>query len=302
VTSVSIVIPAYNAERTLARVLEALAAQDPAPDEVIVVDDGSSDGTAAVAEAHGARLVRMTRRGYAGGARNKGWEQARADVVVFLDSDAIPAPGWGAGLALALREFEGAIIGCARTFTATTAWSWVSHLQVETPYLPHGAPREVPFLSSYCMAVPRDAPVRWDESYGGEDAVFCADARAAGFRLVFDPRFHAVHDHDRVRFTDLWRQQQRLTYGLARVGPVQLEGLRKRVFSRFPIHYFALARLPLIYRRLRHDGELRTRFLRHLPRLILAEWTLGLNALRFALRRPQLRSAAEPGGRKGAGR
>ena len=52
------------------------------------------------------------------------------------------------------------------------AWGWVAHLQGETPSLPLGEPRTVPFLSSYCLAVPRDVPFRWDESYGGEDGVF----------------------------------------------------------------------------------------------------------------------------------
>ena len=48
---VSVVIPAYNAARTIGAVLDALASQDAPPDEVIVVDDGSKDETAAIAAA-----------------------------------------------------------------------------------------------------------------------------------------------------------------------------------------------------------------------------------------------------------
>jgi len=140
------------------------------------------------------------------------------------------------------------------------------------------------------MVVPRNVPVRWDESYGGEDLVFCADALAAGIRIVFDPRIRAVHNHGRETFADLRRQQDRLAYALARCGPVQQEGLHKRLFSRVPIHYFALARLPLIYRRVREDEELRSRFLRLLPWMAVAEWTLGVTALRYVLRRPSLRT------------
>jgi glycosyltransferase involved in cell wall biosynthesis len=291
--STTVVIPAYNAERTIGRVLEALADQDPAPDEVIVVDDGSTDRTAELASARGARVVRTERHGYAGGARNHGWDQARGDVVVFLDSDAVPQPGWGSGLARALGEFPGAIVGCARTFSARTAWGWVAHLQVETPYLPRGGPRELPFVSSFCMAVPRSAPVRWDESYGGEDAVFCVDALEAGLRLVFDPRFHAYHDHGRESFREVRRQQNRLAFGLARCGPIQREGLHKRLLARVPVHYFALARLPVIYRRVRDDDELRRRFRRVLPLLVLAEWTLGVSAVRYAVRRPALRGETD---------
>lgn len=291
--SVTVVIPAHDAERTLGSVLRALADQDPAPDEVIVVDDASTDETATVAEQHGARVLRNERPLYAGGARNVGWDAARGDVVVFLDSDAVPTPGWGAGLARALGEFPGAIVGCARTFAARVPWGWVAHLQIETPYLPLGEPRRVAFLSSYCMAVPREAPLRWDASYGGEDGIFSADAIAAGIPLVFDPRFHAYHDHDRETFADLRRQQTRLAYGLARIGAIQREGLHKRVLARVPVHYFALVRLPVIFRRLRSQPELRAQFLRNLPRLILAEWTMGLSAVRYAVRRPPLRGHAD---------
>lgn len=287
--SFSVVVPAHNAERTLAAVLESILGQEPAPREVIVVDDASTDGTAAVAEAAGALVLGNGRPLLAGGARNRGWEAATGDAVVFLDADAVPQPGWNAGLAAALSEFPDALVGGARTFAGRSSWGWVAHLQVETPYLPRGGPREVRFLSSYCLAVPRDAPLRWDESYGGEDGIFSAQALAAGYRLVFDPRVVAHHDHQRSTFRDLRRQQNRLAYGLSRIGAVQREGLHKRVLARAPLHYFALVRLLFIWRRVRSIPELRRPFLANLHRLVLAEWMLGLDAVRYALRRPPLR-------------
>jgi glycosyltransferase involved in cell wall biosynthesis len=291
--SYSVVIPARDAEHSLGSVLQALAGQVPAPLEVIVVDDGSTDATAAIARGNGARVIEPPgARSSAGGARNAGWEVAGGDVVVFLDADAVPSADWGAGVVRAARELPGALIGCARTFHSSTAWGWVAHLQVETPYLPRGGPRDVAFVSSFCMLVPRDAPLLWDESYGGEDALFCVDALAAGLRLVFDPRFTADHDHDRQSFADLRSQQRRLAYGLARAGAIQREGRHRRVLSRLPLHYFLLARLPVIYRRLDDDAGLRRRFRSLLPRIIVAEWTLGLSALRYVIHRPPLRTPA----------
>ena len=288
--SYSVVIPARNAERTLPRVLDALAAQEPAPAEVIVVDDRSIDGTVAIARRGRARVVAPAARSFAGGARNAGWDEASGDLVVFLDADAVPAPGWGAGIVRAAQEFPGALIGCARTFTADTAWGWVAHLQVETPYLPRGVPRETPFVSSFCMVVPRDAPVRWDESYGGEDAFFCADARAAGLRVVFDPRLVAEHVHGRSTFTDLREQQRRLAYGMARASGTDALDAKRGLSSRLPLHYFLLLRLPVIYRRLDADPALRRRFVSLLPRLAVAEWTLGGSALHYAVARPAPRA------------
>src|SRR3954469_11490340 len=169
----SVVIPARDAAPTLGRVLDALAAQEPAPLEVIVVDDGSTDETAAVAAQRGARVLSTGGGLFAGGARNLGWQEARGDAVVFLDADVVPAPGWGAGVARALADFPGALVGCGRTFEAATPWGWVCHLQVETPYLPVGAPHERSFLSAFCLIVPRDARCAWAGATAGRKGPFC---------------------------------------------------------------------------------------------------------------------------------
>jgi glycosyltransferase involved in cell wall biosynthesis len=291
--SYSVVIPARDAARTLGRVLDALASQEPPPLEVLVVDDGSLDDTVALATERGARVLSTGGGRFAGGARNLGWQEAQGDVVVFMDSDVVPAAAWGAGIVRAAREFPDALVGCGRTFDAETPWGWVCHLQVETPFLPHGEPHEREFLSAFCLVVPRGAPLRWDESYGGEDALFCADAHTAGLRLVFDPRFFAAHEHERRTFRDLRRQQRRLAYGLARAIPLE-HGRARRTLRRVPLHYFALVRLPVIYRRVADDPRLRSRFLALLPRLAVAEWTLGASAVRYAARPPALRGGPQP--------
>ena len=105
---------------------------------------------------------------------------------------------------------------------------------------------------------------------------------------MFDPRFNAVHSEYRETFKAVRGWQRRFTYGKARCGPLQSEGLFKQLLSRIPLHYFVLIRLPVIYRRLRNDPELRWKFFRYLPQLVVAEWAMGLSALRFVLRRPPL--------------
>ncbi len=85
---VSVMIPAYNAGRYLGEALDSVFAQSHRPIEVIVVDDGSEDGTAQVAESYGDRItfVQHARQGN-GGARNTAVAEAHGDYFTFLDAD-----------------------------------------------------------------------------------------------------------------------------------------------------------------------------------------------------------------------
>ena len=90
--SLSIVVPAYNAEREIAECLGALRAAAPPDAELIVVDDASTDETADVAKAAGATVIRLARNGGPGAARNHGVAHAAGDVILFVDADVVVAP------------------------------------------------------------------------------------------------------------------------------------------------------------------------------------------------------------------
>jgi len=97
VGGVSVVVPARNEEDNLSHVLRSLALQSPAPLEVIVVDDGSTDATAEVARTHGATVV--TSAPLPDGWTGKSWacmqgaDLATGDTLVFLDADTRFLPG-----------------------------------------------------------------------------------------------------------------------------------------------------------------------------------------------------------------
>ena len=88
---ISAVIPAYNAAGFLPRCLESVFAQTLKPEEVLVVDDGSTDNTAALAEALGAAVIRRQNGGLSA-ARNTGIKVASSEWIALLDADDRWAP------------------------------------------------------------------------------------------------------------------------------------------------------------------------------------------------------------------
>lgn len=92
--SVSVIIPCFNAERWIGEAIESCLAQSAPPQEIIVVDDGSTDGSAEVISRYRGK-VRYVHQANGGGgrARNVGLELSRGDFIQFLDADDLLLPG-----------------------------------------------------------------------------------------------------------------------------------------------------------------------------------------------------------------
>ena len=85
---ISVVIPAYNAEKHLARAIDSVLSQTRPADEVIVIDDGSTDATAEVAGSYGDKVIFLQQENAGVSvARNTGIEAAAGDWIAFLDAD-----------------------------------------------------------------------------------------------------------------------------------------------------------------------------------------------------------------------
>src|SRR5437764_13661053 len=86
---VSVIIPAYNAAKTVGRAVDSVLAQTFADFELIVIDDGSTDSTAEVVQSRRDQRIRCitVANGGVASARNRGLDLASGDLVAFLDAD-----------------------------------------------------------------------------------------------------------------------------------------------------------------------------------------------------------------------
>lgn len=193
-------IPAFNAERFIERAVRSALSQTRPPDEVIVVDDGSTDRTAEVCGRLGApvRCIRIAHAGKSG-ARNVALDAATSTVAAFLDADDEFLPAHVEQL-LAAMEPDAADI---------------AYDSLESPYFaPHRRPPRKPkgraafrHLSCYQLWLPasavrldfvRDAGVRFDPGLDiAEDIVFMARLIARGARVRYVRRYGVrVGRHD----------------------------------------------------------------------------------------------------------
>ena len=91
-STISVVIPAYNASGTIARCLEGIFRCDPPPFEVVVVDDGSEDDTVTLANGFPCTVVPMEENRGPAAAKNRGARQARGEILLFVDADVVLPP------------------------------------------------------------------------------------------------------------------------------------------------------------------------------------------------------------------
>jgi len=170
---ISVVIPVFNGERFLGEAIRSALSQTLPPHEVLVIDDGSTDGSAGLAESFGppVRVIRQENRGEAA-ARNHGIEAAEGDWIAFLDSDDVWKPE---KLALQAQLFDRSV-NCVHTnffyFGAIEGTVDVAQVPETTRYSPGYVARRNPFRIS-SLIVQRDLPIRFPEwTQDGEDLIY----------------------------------------------------------------------------------------------------------------------------------
>jgi glycosyltransferase involved in cell wall biosynthesis len=217
----SVIVPTKNGARRLPALFAALAAQTVGADafEVVLVDDGSTDDTAAVAEAHGARVVRSPRSLGPGAASNLGVEHAATDVIAFTDDDTVPAPDWIEQGLRALDASPSGLVGGHIELLLAEQPTLPALVDYGRGYLDQEAYVADGFGATANLWARRDvlrqlggfnAGAAWQT----HDRDFGERARAAGLTLVYAPDAIVAHPtRDRAR--DLAKVAYRLGLGAA---------------------------------------------------------------------------------------
>jgi N-acetylglucosaminyl-diphospho-decaprenol L-rhamnosyltransferase len=224
----SVVVVTYNCREDIARTLPAVAEQLAEGDELLVIDNASTDGTPEAAEATTptATVVRNTANvGFAAGA-NLGAARSSGDLLVFLNPDALPAPGfaeaisaplrdrrgWSAWMGLVTAE-KGRIVNTSGGVVHFTGIAWAGDFGKPAADVPP-EPREVAFASGACLAVPRE---RWLETGGFPERYFmyCEDVdlslrlRLGGGRVGVEPAARVDHRYEFGKGAVKWRLLER---------------------------------------------------------------------------------------------
>ncbi len=142
---ISLYIPCYNAGRTLGACLEAALRQSLPPEEVLVVDDGSTDASVSVAGRYPVRVIRLKENRGLGHARNTAFFEARNSLVAALDADCVAGREWLARLAAHFRD-SGIVAAGGRLLekevTLADKWravhmaqSWGEEMVFDPPFL-----------------------------------------------------------------------------------------------------------------------------------------------------------------------
>lgn len=215
---ISVVIPAYNAEKSIAGCLESILSQKTRKNyEVIVVDDGSRDSTAQVIrqlqKTHGNLRLKTQKNSGPAVARNKGARIAHGRIIVFVDSDCVAESQW---LEEMVKPFsEKNIAGVQGTYRSGQKElpARLTQLEIQARHEKMGEQKYIDAMGSYSAAYNKEiffGAGRFDESFpiaSGEDTDLAFKISKSGKKMVFAPKAVVWHAHPNT-----WKKYFKVKY------------------------------------------------------------------------------------------
>ncbi|OGW60103.1 MAG: hypothetical protein A2V83_02890 [Nitrospirae bacterium RBG_16_64_22] len=228
---VSVVIPNRNGEATIGKCLEAVFASRYEPFEVIVVDDGSEDGSVEIIKRFPCRLIRLERHSGAARARNVGAQEAKGDILFFTDADCLLQEDTLSTAARASAEAgPDTIVGGTYTRIPHDRRFFSLFQSVFINYSETKRPENPDYIATHAMMIDAGLFRRqggFDERFLPilEDVEFSHRLRKAGVRLVMRPEVLVQHIFNFSMLRSLRNALRKSTYWTA------YSLLRKDVFA-----------------------------------------------------------------------
>lgn len=292
---VSVIVASYRPPGTLCRCLRSLRSQRTDLEHEVIVVESSADGTAEAVRRDfpGVRLIAPAERLHPGGARNRGAEAARGEILAFVDADCRVEPDWLERLDAAHRLHPEPVLGSSlANDNPESRVGWAYYFAAFAPWMTEDRPdgpngtgraldgRPVPDLPANCLSVERWAFDRYGpflEEGLCSDTVFNLRVRAAGHRLLFVPGLRVWHVNPTEARDLLWRRVQHgRAYALRRAEEEAWTAGRRLLYALGA----PLLPIPLLARRtldVLRKGVHRTEFVRSAPLVAVAvgAWSVG---------------------------
>jgi cellulose synthase/poly-beta-1,6-N-acetylglucosamine synthase-like glycosyltransferase/peptidoglycan/xylan/chitin deacetylase (PgdA/CDA1 family) len=247
---VSVLVPAYNEAKCIENTVRSLAASDH-PIEVLVIDDGSSDGTARIVEAMGLPNVRVVRQLNAGkpAALNRGVANARYDLIVMMDGDTVFEPSTVRELVQPFGDPRvGAVAGNAKVGNKDTligAWQHIEYVMgFNLDRRMYDVLRCMPTIPGAVGAFRRSALERvggMSDDTLAEDTDITMALHRDGWRVVYAENARAWTEAPET-VQQLWSQRYRWSYGTMQA----IWKHRRALVDKGPSGRFGRVGLPLV--------------------------------------------------------
>lgn len=281
--TVSVIVPAYNAEKYIANLIESLLDLDYPKEllEIIIVDNNSNDKTKDIIKQYPVKLLEETNIQSSYAARNLGIRNSKGEIIAFIDSDCIATPRWVKEGVKVLVSESADLVGGKVEFvyserkTAAELYDSITHMQIEYDIKDGNVAKTANlFVESYLFNKIGMFP---DKVKSGGDVQWTAKATRNGYSLVYAPK--AVVKHPARSLKPLIKKRYRVGRGTTHIRISEKKSLLKITYSGFRL--FLPPRLSFIKKMIYQRGtpEMNKKVLNVWCVLYLCNLSMGLGIL-----------------------
>ncbi|MFW6194336.1 MAG: glycosyltransferase [Halobacteriota archaeon] len=239
--TVSVIVPAYNAENNIGNLIESLLELDYPPEllELIMVDNNSTDRTKEIIEKYPVKLLEENDIQSSYAARNKGIKHARGEIIAFTDSDCIATKQWVREGVRVLISENADLVGGRVEFiysqkkTCAELYDSMTNMQIESNIKERNVAKTANLFSK--SNVFNEMGMFPDGVKSGGDVQWTAKATKSGYSLVYAPK--AVIKHPARPLIPLLSKQYRVGKGMAHIRIKEKKTVRRLILSTYRLFY-----------------------------------------------------------------